>query len=98
MTVYEVTGFIMHSGSVLRGTQNYGSNYREIVTIVKTGSRSEVEKLTDPNNALYSAYTSSYGHWESWSDRDDEMVIIDANCFQSSWTGDKTWALERVQE
>ena len=97
LTVYEVTGFIMHSGSVVSGTPNYGSNYREIVRIVKSGSRSEVEKLTDPMNALYSAYTSSYGHWESWSDRDDKLEIINTDKFVTSWPKDATWTLERVR-
>jgi len=98
LKVYDVTGFVMNSRSVLSRTPNYGSNYRQIKNIVQTGSRSEIEELTDPNHTLYSAYTSAYGHWESWSDRDDELNIIDANSFVTEWARDYTWGLKRVQE
>jgi hypothetical protein len=98
LEVCDVTGFVMNSGSVISGTPNYSSNYLQIKNIVLSGSRSEVKELTDPNHALYSAYTSSYDHWENWNDRNDKLNIIDAHKFVTKWPLDATWGLKRVQE
>ena len=99
LTVYEATWFRMKSTRVYSSDfSDYAKNYNEIVKIVKTGSRSEVEKLIDPNNVLYIAYRDDYGEWGRFSDKVDELVIVDANKFQTSWSRDKNWILERVQE
>jgi len=99
LEVYDVTGFTLFTSSVSPSLfRQTAQNYVKIFNIVRTGSRGEVEELKDKKNDLYSTFNLDPDYWPKWKDRDDELNIINADCFETRWPGDATWILERVQE
>ena len=97
LEVYNASWFSMESSRVPRDKiSQYAEDYTEVFRIVNAGSRSEVEKLFDPSHVLYDAYTSRH-YWQDLSGSNYELIIIDANSFETRWPVDK-WTLARVQE
>ncbi|MCL1941359.1 MAG: hypothetical protein FWG09_05400 [Synergistaceae bacterium] len=99
LEIFDVSGFTMDSAHVsYELLKQYAEDRTKIFNIVNTGSRSEVEELLDPKHALYDTYTGELHEWQNWKNRDDDINIIDADNFETSWPRDDTWGLERVRE
>ena len=95
LEIFDLTGFTMSSRSV-SDLKLYANNYVDVQIIVNTGSRSEVEQLINPKHTLYAAYKND--EWENWSSRTDEINILNADSFNTKWTYELRWDLQRVKE